>query len=117
MEIEPEEEEEDEEEEGHEPQVKRGKTLTTSSPTVGSKQEISISIKDPNQKNGVVYWKFFNPGNRTFLELIDGKLQIIGSRRIQMLIESVPQGAKFIKANLYVQKPNDTYEVIEYCAR
>ena len=113
MEIEQEEEEDEEEEE---PQVKRGKS-GASTPTGGSKQEISISIKDPNQKNGVVYWKFFNPGNRTFLELIDGKLQIIGSRRIQMLIESVPQGAKFIKANLYVQKPNDTYEIIEYCAR
>lgn len=69
-----------------------------------------------NGKQNLVYWKFFNPGTRTFLELNAGKLQIIGSRRIQMLIESVPPNSKFINASLYVQK-NDTYEQIDFCSR
>eukprot|EP01118_Nematostelium_gracile_P011536 TRINITY_DN410_c0_g1_i1.p1 TRINITY_DN410_c0_g1~~TRINITY_DN410_c0_g1_i1.p1 ORF type:complete len:808 (+),score=164.21 TRINITY_DN410_c0_g1_i1:196-2424(+) len=71
---------------------------------------------DPNLKQTLVYWKFFNPGTRTFLELSSGKLQIIGSRRIQMLIESIPPNSKFINASLYVQK-NDGYEMIENCVR
>jgi len=71
---------------------------------------------DPNQKQGLVYWKFFNPGTRTFLELSAGKLQIIGSRRIQMLIESAPSNSKFINAALYAQK-NEGYEMIEFCGR
>jgi len=94
-----------------EPMAKRGKLAPNE-----SRQEVSLAIPDPKQKNGVVYWKFFNPGNRTFLELTEGKLQIIGSRRIQMLIESVPANSKFINAHLYVQK-NDQFEVIEYCSR
>jgi len=94
-----------------EPISKRGKIALNE-----TKQEVSVPAPDPKSKNGVVYWKFFNPGNRTFLELTDGKLQIIGSRRIQMLIESVPANSKFINAHLYVQK-NDTFEAIEYCAR
>lgn len=71
---------------------------------------------DPGQRQGLVYWKFFNPGTRTFLELIAGKLQIIGSRRIQMLIESIPTNSKFINAALYVQK-NEAFEMIENCVR
>jgi len=100
----------DDDDDDDEPDFKRGKVGNE------SKQEISLAIPDPKQKNGVVYWKFFNPGNRTFLELVDGKLQIIGSRRIQMFIELVPSGSKFVKAHLYVQK-NGVYEVIEFCGR
>ncbi len=99
----------DDDDEEDEPDSKRSKLG-------GSKQEITLAIPDPKHKDGVVLWKFFNPGNRTFLELVGGKLQIIGSRRIQMLIESVPPGSKFITAHLYVQK-NDNFEVIEYCTR
>lgn len=88
----------------------------------------------------VVFWKFFNPGTRTFLELIGGRLQIIGSRRIQMLIEGLPAGSKLTGAHLYVQKTSShpgfsnmlnvstedvhnngnwphTYEMIENCLR
>lgn len=71
---------------------------------------------DGTLKQSTVYWKFFNPGTRTFLELCSGKLQIIGSRRIQMLIESIPANAKFINAYLYVQK-GEAFEVIENCNR
>jgi len=64
----------------------------------------------------IVYWKFFNPGTRTFLKLSNGKLQIIGSRRIQLLIEALPNQCKFVTANLYVQK-NDSFEMIDKCTR
>jgi len=97
--------------EDDEPISKRGKVAVNE-----SKTEVSLPTPDPKQKNGIVYWKFFNPGNRTFLELTEGKLQIIGSRRIQMLIESVPPNSKFVSAHLYVQK-NDNFEIIENCAR
>jgi len=87
----------------------------------------------------VVFWKFFNPGTRTFLELVGGRLQIIGSRRIQMLIEGLPPGSKLTNAHLYVQKTSShpgftnmvntdqeltqnpswphSYEMIENCLR
>jgi len=88
----------------------------SSDKSIAVPQTMSFSNSSEEKKQSLVYWKFFNPGTRTYLELSGGKLQIIGSRRIQMLIESVPPTAKFITANLYVQK-NDTYEVIDNCAR
>lgn len=63
-----------------------------------------------------VTWKFFNPGNKTMLDTSSGKLQIIGSRRIQMLIENLPQGATFVSAQLYMQK-GESYEMIQNCIR
>eukprot|EP01117_Protostelium_nocturnum_P015934 TRINITY_DN6208_c0_g4_i1.p1 TRINITY_DN6208_c0_g4~~TRINITY_DN6208_c0_g4_i1.p1 ORF type:complete len:845 (-),score=290.55 TRINITY_DN6208_c0_g4_i1:548-3082(-) len=64
-----------------------------------------MSNVPPEKRPSVIYWKFFNPGTRTYLELSGGKLQIIGSRRIQMLVEGLPSpGCKFIGAHLYVHK-------------
>lgn len=83
--------------------------------SIAQKDDVSFPSNFPG-KQGVIYWKFFNPGNRTFLELSGGKLQIIGSRRIQMLIESIPNNSKFLSAHLYVQR-NDRHEMIEFCAR
>jgi hypothetical protein len=61
-------------------------------------------------------WKFFNPGTRTLLEVLGGRIQIIGSRRIQMLVEAVPATSKFLNATLYIQN-GDKFESIENCAR
>jgi hypothetical protein len=54
--------------------------------------------------NGAPLWRFFSPGNRNFLDTKDGRLQIIGSRRIQMHIESLPVKATFLNAALYIEK-------------
>lgn len=89
----------------------------------GELEEKAIPVPQVLQldKNGatskhIVHWKFFNPGTRTFLELTLGKLQIIGSRRIQMLIESVPRGSKYESSRLFVQN-GEHFESIDNCAR
>ena len=79
-----------------------------------SQNTTTLKIPVASAEKGV--WKFFNPGNRNFLEVLQGKIQIIGSRRIQMFIESVPSNAKFLNAQLYIQK-GDTYDLIQNCVR